>query len=113
MTIASPEFRYCALGGISMAQETELWEEETSTQGVQTEERKPMESETGRDLPSGDGGVGDEQVERIGQDDSDRPTGQDHSTDMTTDREPTDGVGAVQDAYIVGTDIANLPPDNE
>ncbi|MBV9241601.1 MAG: hypothetical protein JO314_06295 [Acidobacteria bacterium] len=95
-----------------MAQETELWEEETSTQGVKTDERKPMESETGTDKASGDGGVGDEQVNRIDQDDADRPTGQDHSTDMTTDREPTEGVGAIQDANIVGTDIADLP-DNE
>ena len=96
-----------------MAQGTELWEEETSTQTVKTDERKPMESETGTDKPSGDGGVGDEQVDRIGRDDSGRPMGQDHSTDMTTDREPTEGVGAIQDANIVGTDIADLPPDNE
>ena len=96
-----------------MAQETELWEEETSTQGVQTDERKPMESETGRDLPSGDGGVGDEQVNAISSERSDVEGGQDHSTDLTANRDPTDGVGAVQDANIVGTDIANLPPDNE
>ena len=96
-----------------MAQETELWEEETSTQGVKTEERKPMESATGTDKPAGDGDVGDEQVNRLGRNDSDRPMGQDHSTDLTEDREPTSGVGAIQDANIVGTDIANLPPDNE
>ncbi|MFL6374187.1 MAG: hypothetical protein ACJ73D_05935, partial [Pyrinomonadaceae bacterium] len=60
-----------------MAQETELWEKETSTLTDRTEERKPMESETGRDMPSGDGDVGDEQVNRLGQDDSDRAVGQD------------------------------------
>ena len=96
-----------------MAQETELWEKETNLEREQTHERLPQESETGRDKPAGDGGVGDEQVERMGRDDSGRPMGQDHSTDMTTDREPTDGVGAIQDANIVGTDIADLPPDNE
>ena len=99
--------------GVSMAQETELWEEETSTQGVKTDERKPMESGTGRDRPSGDGGVGDEQVEAIGATDSHLDGGRDHSTDLTSDRDPTEGVGAVQDANLVGTDIANLPPDNE
>jgi len=96
-----------------MAQETELWEKETSTEGVKTEERKPMESETGRDLPSGDGGVGDEQVQAIGASASHVEGGQDHSTDLTSDREPTDGVGAVQDSSLAGTDIANLPPDDE
>jgi hypothetical protein len=96
-----------------MAQETELWEKETSTQTDKTEERKPMESATGRDMPSGDGGVGDEQVDAIDAADSHVEGGQDHSTDLTTDRDPTEGVGAVQDANLVGTDIANLPPDNE
>jgi hypothetical protein len=96
-----------------MAQETELWEKETSIQGVKTDERKPMESETGRDLPSGDGGVGDEQVNALAAKASNVEGGQDHSTDLNADREPTEGVGAVQDANIVGTDIANLPPDDE
>jgi len=92
-----------------MAQETELWEKETNLEREQTHERLPQESQTGRNMPSGDGDVGDEQVNRIGKDGSGRPTGQDHSTDMTTDRDPVDGVGAVQDANIVGTDIADLP----
>lgn len=95
-----------------MAQETELWEKETNLEREQTHERLPQESETGRNMPAGDGDVGDEQVNRIGQDDARRPTGQDHSTDLTENREPTEGVGAVQDANIVGTDIADLP-DNE
>jgi hypothetical protein len=96
-----------------MAQETELWEKETSTQTVKTDERKPMESETGRDMPAGDGGVGDEQVDAIGATASHVEGGQDHSTDLTEDRDPTSGVGAVQDANLVGTDIADLPPDDE
>lgn len=92
-----------------MAQETEVWEKETNLERERTDERLSQESATGRDMPSGDGGVGDEQVGRIGADRTDRPTGQDHSTDMTTDRDPTEGVGAVQNANIVGTDIADLP----
>jgi hypothetical protein len=96
-----------------MAQETELWEKETSTQTVKTEERKPMESETGRDLPSGDGDVGKEQVNAFAASASHVEGGQDHSTDLSPDREPTEGVGGVQDSSLAGTDIADLPPDNE
>lgn len=96
-----------------MAQETELWEKETNLEREQTHERLPQESETGTNLPSGDGDVGDEQVNRLEQDDSDRAGGQDHSTDLSPDREPADGVGGVQDSSLAGTDIANLPPDNE
>jgi hypothetical protein len=96
-----------------MAQETELWEKETNLEREMTHERLPQESETGTNRPSGDGDVSDEQVNRLGQDDAGRPTGQDHSTDLTADRDPTEGVGAIQDANIVGTDIADLPPDNE
>ena len=81
-----------------MGQETELWEKETSTVTDRTEERKPMESATGRDMPSGDGDVGDEQVNAIGGDgDNKEPTGQDHSTDEHERMEPTDGVGRIQD----------------
>ena len=64
-------------------------------------------------MPSGDGGVGDEQVNAVAETGSNVEGGQDHSTDLTADRDPTNGVGAVQEAYLVGTDIANLPPDNE
>lgn len=80
-----------------MGQETELWEKETSTVTDRTEERKPMESATGRDMPSGDGDVGDEQVNAIGGCGDKGPTGQDHSTDEHERMEPTDGVGGIQD----------------
>ncbi|MBV9216697.1 MAG: hypothetical protein JO053_11020 [Acidobacteria bacterium] len=91
-----------------MAQDTDLWEKESSTVTETTNERKPQESATGRDTPSGDGGVGDEQVNAISSDGTGGPLGQDHSTDMSTDREPNDGVGAVQDSSLAGTDIADI-----
>lgn len=91
-----------------MAQETELWEKETSNVAESTDERKPMESATGRDMPSGDGDVGDEQVNAIGRDDSDKPTGRDHSTDGERP-EPTDGVGGVQDSNQPTRIRANTP----
>jgi len=84
-------------------QETELWEKETSNAADRTEERKKNESATGRDMPSGDGGVGDEQVRAIDDDGSGRPTGQDHSTER--DGEPTEGVGAIQDREDTQSDI--------
>ena len=91
-----------------MAQETDLWEEETSTEAERTEERRPMESGTGRDMPSGDGDVGTEQVNAIAEDRSDRPTGQDHSTDVNDRREPSEGVGAIQDDSQPSSSRANI-----
>ena len=91
-----------------MAQETELWEKETSTQADLTHERKSDEAATGRDIPTGDGDVGQEQVDAIGQGDSARATGQDHSTDDRESRDPTEGVGAVQDSSLMATDIADI-----
>ena len=91
-----------------MIQEAELWQMETSTESYSTEEREKDEDATGRDLPSGDGGVGDEQVNAIGRDESNKPTGQDHSTDNHERTDPRDGVGAVQDSSLVGTDIADI-----
>jgi bisphosphoglycerate-dependent phosphoglycerate mutase len=91
-----------------MAQETDLWEKETSTKTDRTNERKYDEAETGRDKPRGDGGVGDEQVNRIGRDDSDKPTGQDHSTENHEQLDPTDGVGAIQESSDTTSDIAHI-----
>ena len=91
-----------------MAQETELWEQETNLEREQTNERTKDESLTGRDMPSGDGGVGDEQVNRLNESNSDKPTGQDHSMDNHERTEPTEGVGAIQDSSLMGTDIADI-----
>jgi hypothetical protein len=90
-----------------MAQETELWEKETSTETVKTEERKPMESLTGRDIPGGDGGVGQEQVNAIG-DGTGKPGGQDHSAENHEQQEPESGVGAVQSREDTGSSVADI-----
>lgn len=88
-----------------MAQETELWEKETHREGARTKERKKDESATGRDLPRGDGDVGEEQVDAISGARSDRPAGQDHSTEHHEQRDPTSGVGAIQDSEDISSDI--------
>lgn len=87
-----------------MAQDTDVWESETSTQTERTDERKSMESATGRDKPSGDGGVGDEQVNAVERANN-ASIGQDHSTERT-DREDADGVGAIQDSSDTTTGAA-------
>lgn len=81
-----------------MAQETELWEKETSAAAERTEERKPQESATGRDMPSGDGDVGDEQIQAIDDSGTTKAAGQDHSTDDRQVETAREGVGAVQDS---------------
>ena len=78
--------------------QTDLWEKETHNEAERTNERKPMESATGRDMPSGDGDVGDEQVQALSDSGADRPTGQDHSTDDHQREAASEGVGAVQDS---------------
>jgi hypothetical protein len=93
---------------INMMQETELWEKETSTEADATHEREKDEDATGRDLPRGDGNVGDEQVHGLHGADAGKATGQDHSTDDHERTEPRDGVGAVQDSSLAGTDIADI-----
>src|SRR5688572_25237120 len=81
----------------NMGQETDLWENEASTVSDRTEERKPTESGTGRDMPSGDGDVGDEQVTALDGGEGDTPIGQDHSMDVENRKMPNIGVGAIQD----------------
>ena len=61
-----------------MGQGTDLYKSETNIELEQTHERKKDESATGRDRPSGDGGVGDEQVNAIGNEASNKQIGQDH-----------------------------------
>jgi hypothetical protein len=63
---------------------------------------------TGHDIPGGDGGVGDEQVNAIDEDGSGKPIGQDHSTDNYEATEPTDGVGAIQDRNLIKEHIAHI-----
>jgi len=63
---------------------------------------------SGSDLPSGDGTVGQEQVNAITDDGTGKPTGQDHSTEHHERQEPTSGVGAVQDRNIIRNDVADI-----
>ena len=63
---------------------------------------------TGSDLPHSDGVVSDEDVHNITDDQSDQPTGQDHSTDVDGEGLPDHGVGAVQDYSDTTSDVADL-----
>ena len=81
---------------------------ETNLEREQTHDRKKDESATGRDMPGGDGTVGDEQVNAIGEKVNKRPTGQDHSTEHHETREPTGGVGAVEKSSDSTTDVAHI-----
>jgi hypothetical protein len=63
---------------------------------------------TGRDLPDGDGNVGDEQVNRITDQGAGKPKGQDHSTEHHERMEPDHGVGAVQESSDTFSDIAHI-----
>ncbi len=91
-----------------MAQETELWEQETSTETATTHERTKDESATGRDIPSGDGNVGQEQVNAIDSDGTGLSVGQDHSTEHHERQQPDAGVGAVQDREDTLSDVADI-----
>ena len=75
---------------------------------MQQQERREADHITGIELPSGDGGVGDEQVNAIDNDGSGKATGQDHSTAIDERRDPTEGVGAIQDSSNVGSDVADI-----
>lgn len=63
---------------------------------------------TGSNLPDGDGTISDEDVNAIGDDRSDKPIGQDHSLEDYEKTMPTGGVGAIQDSSDTGSDIADI-----
>jgi hypothetical protein len=63
---------------------------------------------TGRNLPDGDGSVGDEQVNRITDQGKGKPTGQDHSTERHETMAAADGVGAIQDSSDTLSDVADI-----
>lgn len=65
-------------------------------------------TDTGRDIPGGDGTVSDEDVKKIDGDAGDKPIGQDHSLENYEDSEPTSGIGAIQDYSDTGADIAHI-----
>jgi hypothetical protein len=91
---------------MNMGQGTQ--QSETNLERDQTHDRKKDESATGRDIPGGDGTVGDEQVNAIGGKGTERPTGQDHSTEHHEAQAPTGGVGAIQESSDSTADVAHI-----
>jgi hypothetical protein len=87
-----------------MAQEADL----TETGGSPTEDERNRRS--GRDIPGGDGGVADEDVNAVAnaQKMPKGKTGQDHSTEDYEKTMPDSGVGAVQDNSDTTSDIARI-----
>ena len=67
-------------------------------------------TDTGSDLPHGDGTVSDEDTNKISDVKSKRQkkTGQDHSTENREDMTPSEGVGGVQSANDTTSDIAQI-----
>jgi hypothetical protein len=80
----------------------------TNLEREKAHDRKKDESATGRDIPGGDGTVGDEQVNAISEKGTDKPTGQDHSTQRHETQDPTSGVGAVQRSSDTTSDNVHL-----
>jgi hypothetical protein len=72
------------------------------------QEKKNVDHVTGRDLPDGDGGVGDEQVHRITDRGEGKPIGQDHSTERHETMDPEGGVGVFQQNWDTRSDIAHI-----
>lgn len=70
-------------------------------------------TKTGSDLPNADGGVSDEDLNAITDDGSDKPIGQDHSTDNYEDSEPRDGVGAIQNSSEPSSGYAHIEDEKE
>lgn len=80
-------------------------------QNLSIEENRRNEKDTidtGSDLPNADGNVADEDVNKITDDGSNKPTGQDHSTEDYEESEPKDGVGAIQNSSDTESDIAHI-----
>jgi hypothetical protein len=91
-----------------MGQETDTWNSERNLEREQTHDRKKDESATSRDIPGGDGTVGDEQVNAIGSDPKGKRTGQDHSTEHHETTDPDHGVGQIQDREDTTSDAARI-----
>ncbi len=66
-------------------------------------------TDTGSDIPGGDGTISDEDVKAIdGSDRDGKPIGQDHSLENYADSMPTSGVGAFQNSSDTVADIAHI-----
>jgi hypothetical protein len=65
-------------------------------------------TDTGRDIPGGDGTISDEDMNQISGGKKRQKTGQDHSLENYEDSEPTSGVGAIQDYSDTSSDVAHI-----
>ena len=70
-------------------------------------------TDTGSDIPGGDGTISDEDMNAISSGKKNQKTGQDHSLENYEDSEPTSGVGAIQDYSNRSSDIAHIAGDDE
>jgi hypothetical protein len=69
-------------------------------------------TETGSDIPGGDGTISDEDMNAISGGKRGK-IGQDHSTENREDMMPTSGVGAIQSSNDTTSDVAHLVDDEE
>ena len=76
-----------------------------------TDEKETID--TGSNLPHGDGTISDEDVNRIDDDRSGKPIGQDHSLENYEDSMPTSGVGAFQSSSDTTSDMAQIADDEQ
>ncbi len=70
-------------------------------------------TDTGSDIPGGDGTISDEDMNAISGGRKRQKTGQDHSLENYEDSEPTSGVGAIQDYSDTSSDVAHIVDDEE
>jgi hypothetical protein len=87
-----------------MAQNADL----TETGSTRSEEERNRRS--GRDIPGGEGGVSDEDINSVANSQKmpKGKTGQDHSTEDYGKTMPDHGVGAVQDNSDTTSDVARI-----
>ncbi|MDQ6788798.1 MAG: hypothetical protein M3033_18505 [Acidobacteriota bacterium] len=79
--------------------------------GVYNDDTKNT-TDTGSDIPGGDGTISDEDMHAISGGKSHKG-GQDHSLENYEDSEPTGGVGAIQSSSLIKEHIAHIEDDEE
>ena len=70
-------------------------------------------TDTGSDIPGGDGTISDEDMDAISGGRKNQKTGQDHSLENYEDSEPTSGVGAIQNSSDTSSDVAHIEGDDK
>ena len=70
-------------------------------------------TDTGSDIPGGDGTISDEDMNAISGGRKRQKTGQDHSTENRENMMPTSGVGSFQDSSDTSSDIYHAANDEE